>query len=203
MAHSAQTSPRLSIGMPVYNAERYLAEALDGFLAQTFQDFEIIVSDNASSDRTAEICQSFAERDPRIRYFRNGSYLQTCVRILDDDPNVILAHSRTAFVDDHGQPFPVDPATGCYIDPRTGIAQTADSPMVADSPVAIVRFWQVLSGACWGTHMFGAMRRLFPAEIAQCWRSLRSLVVSGAPTRCFSRSASTRVRPAISAKRKC
>ena len=191
MAHSAQTSPRLSIGMPVYNAERYLAEALDGFLAQTFQDFEIIVSDNASSDRTAEICQSFAERDPRIRYFRNGRnlgaipnfnrvfelsraplfkwaahddlyhprYLHTCVRILDDDPNVILAHSRTAFVDDHGQPFPVDPATGCYIDPRTGIAQTADSPMVADSPVAIVRFWQVLTGACWGTHMFGAMRR--------------------------------------------
>ena len=86
-------------------------------------------------------------------------YLQTCVRILDDDPNVILAHSSTAFVDDHGQPFPVDPATGYYIDPRTGIAQTADSPMVADSPVAIVRFWQVLSGARWGTHMFGAMRR--------------------------------------------
>ena len=75
MAHSTQNSPRLSIGMPVYNAERYLAEALDGFLAQTFQDFEINVSDNASSDRTAEICRSFAERDPRIRYFRNGKNL--------------------------------------------------------------------------------------------------------------------------------
>ena len=71
MAHSTQHSPRLSIGMPVYNAERYLAEALDCFLAQTFQDFDIIVSDNASTDRTAEICRSFAERDPRIRYYRN------------------------------------------------------------------------------------------------------------------------------------
>lgn len=191
MAHSSRNSPLLSIGMPVYNAERYLAEALDGFLAQTFQDFEIIVSDNASSDRTAEICRSFADRDPRIRYFRNGRnlgaipnfnrvfdlsrsplfkwaahddlyhprYLQTCVRILDDDPDVILTHSRTAFVDERGRSFPVDPATGCYIDPRTGVAQTADSPAIADSPVAIARFWQVLSGARWGTHMFGVMRR--------------------------------------------
>lgn len=191
MAHSPQNSPRLSIGMPVYNAEPYLAEALDGFLAQTFQDFEIIISDNASSDRTAEICRSFVERDPRIRYVRNERnlgaipnfnrvfelsrsplfkwaahddlyhprYLQTCVRILDDDRDVILAHSKTAFVDDRGRPFPFDPATGCYIDPRTGVAQTADSPMVADSPAAIVRFWQVLSGARWGTHMFGVMRR--------------------------------------------
>ena len=191
MAHSTQNSPRLSIGMPVYNGERYLAEIFGCFLAQTFQDFEIIVSDNASTDHTAEICRSFAERDPRVRYYRNGKnlgaipnfnrafelsrsplfkwaahddlyhprYLQTCVRILDDDPDVILAHSKTAFVDDRGKPFPVDPATGCYIDPRTGVAQTADSPMVADSPVAILRFWQVLSGACWGTHMFGVMRR--------------------------------------------
>ena len=75
MAHDTQHSPRLSIGLPVYNGERYLAEAFDCFLAQTFQDFEIIVCDNASTDRTAEICRSFAQRDPRIRYYRNEKNL--------------------------------------------------------------------------------------------------------------------------------
>ena len=191
MAHSTQHSPRLSIGLPVYNGERYLAEAFDCFLAQTFQDFEIVVCDNASTDHTAEICRSYAERDPRIRYYRNEKnlgaipnfnkvfelsqsplfkwaahddlyhprYIETCIRILDEDPDVILAHSRTAFVDDRGESFPVDPATGNYVDPRTGVAQTADSPIIADSPVAILRFWQVLSRARWGTHMFGIMRR--------------------------------------------
>ena len=60
MALSPQHSPRLSIGLPVYNGERYLAEAFGCFLAQTFQDFEIVVCDNASTDHTAEICRTFA-----------------------------------------------------------------------------------------------------------------------------------------------
>jgi glycosyltransferase involved in cell wall biosynthesis len=64
-------TPRLSFGMPVYNGERFVAEALDSLLAQTFQDFEIVIADNASTDRTGEICRSYASRDPRIRYFRN------------------------------------------------------------------------------------------------------------------------------------
>jgi hypothetical protein len=86
-------------------------------------------------------------------------YLEACMRILDDHPDVILAHSKTAFVDDCGVSFPVDPATGKYVDPRTGVAQTPDSPTIADSPVAISRFWQILSRASWGTHMFGIIRR--------------------------------------------
>ena len=64
-------TPRLSIGLPVYNGERYLAQVLDDLLAQTFADFEIIVSDNASTDRTPEICASRIKRDPRVRYFKN------------------------------------------------------------------------------------------------------------------------------------
>jgi glycosyltransferase involved in cell wall biosynthesis/O-antigen/teichoic acid export membrane protein len=62
--------PRVTIGLPVYNGEEYLEQALDGLLAQTFTDFELIISDNASTDRTAEICQQYAGRDPRIRYVR-------------------------------------------------------------------------------------------------------------------------------------
>ena len=67
------TTPKLSIGLPVFNAERYLVQALDSILAQTFSDFEVIVSDNASTDRTQSICEAYQRKDPRIRYVRNES----------------------------------------------------------------------------------------------------------------------------------
>jgi glycosyltransferase involved in cell wall biosynthesis len=62
--------PPITIGMPVYNGERYLAEALECVLAQDFGDYEVLISDNASTDSTEEICRSYAARDPRIRYHR-------------------------------------------------------------------------------------------------------------------------------------
>lgn len=65
--------PKVSIGLPVYNGEPFLAEALDSILGQTFSDFELIISDNASQDRTREICLDYARRDSRIRYDRNTS----------------------------------------------------------------------------------------------------------------------------------
>jgi len=63
--------PRVSIGLPVYNGERFLGKALDSLLAQTYSDFELIVSDNASTDGTADICHRYAQQDRRIRYCRN------------------------------------------------------------------------------------------------------------------------------------
>ena len=63
--------PTVSIGLPVYNGERFLAEALDSLLGQTFTDFELIISDNASTDATEEICRAFARSDPRIEYRRS------------------------------------------------------------------------------------------------------------------------------------
>ena len=67
--------PRVSIGIPVYNGENYLTAAIDSFLNQTFQDFEIVISDNASTDRTAQICKAYAAKDPRVHYFRNEKNL--------------------------------------------------------------------------------------------------------------------------------
>ena len=61
----------LSVGLFVYNGERFLGETLDSILSQTFTDFELIISDNASTDRTGEIAGAYAKRDDRIRYYRS------------------------------------------------------------------------------------------------------------------------------------
>jgi glycosyltransferase involved in cell wall biosynthesis len=71
----SENKPRVSIGLPVRDGENYLAETLDSILAQTYSDFELIISDNASTDRTEEICRVYAARDERIRYFRNEENL--------------------------------------------------------------------------------------------------------------------------------
>jgi glycosyltransferase involved in cell wall biosynthesis len=63
-------NPRVSIGLPVYNGEKYLAQAIQSALGQTYTDFELIISDNASTDGTQAICEQFAARDQRIQYHR-------------------------------------------------------------------------------------------------------------------------------------
>jgi glycosyltransferase involved in cell wall biosynthesis len=63
--------PVVSIGLPVYNGARFLAASLDSLLAQTFVDFELVITDNASTDETEEICREYAAGDPRIRYIRH------------------------------------------------------------------------------------------------------------------------------------
>jgi len=125
---------RVSIGMPVFNGEKYLREALDSILAQTYRDFELIISDNASTDHTQQICLEYAAKDSRIRYYRNEKnlgadknfnrvfelssgeyfkwaayddvhapeYLQKCIAILDKDPSIVLCHSRSGRIDEHG-----------------------------------------------------------------------------------------------------
>jgi glycosyltransferase involved in cell wall biosynthesis len=60
--------PRLSIGLPVYNGGDYLAEAVDSSLGQTYSDFELIISDNASTDNTQDICKAYSARDGRIDF---------------------------------------------------------------------------------------------------------------------------------------
>jgi hypothetical protein len=60
--------PRVSIGLPVFNGERFLVEAVESILAQHERDLELIIADNASTDATAEICRDFVARDQRVRY---------------------------------------------------------------------------------------------------------------------------------------
>ena len=126
------TKPRLTIGMPVYNGENYLAQAIDSILNQTYTDFELVISDNASRDATPDIVLDVAAKDRRVRYVRNpqnmgASYnfnrtfalargeffrqaahddtlaptcLERCIEVLDRDPSVSLAYTRSVCIDE-------------------------------------------------------------------------------------------------------
>jgi glycosyltransferase involved in cell wall biosynthesis len=67
--------PKVTVGLPVLNGERFVAEAIESILAQTFEDLELVISDNASTDGTEEICRAYAEKDERVRYVRNRENL--------------------------------------------------------------------------------------------------------------------------------
>ncbi len=162
--------PRLSIGLPVYNGADYLAPSLDALLGQTFEDFEIVVSSNASTDDTDEIVRQYAARDPRIRLVRQPEnigaarnhdvvfrhsrgelfkwasaddlyardLLERCVAILDEEPDVVLAHSWTAAIDDQGE-----------------LIQAMEYPLATDSPHVAERLRSMLFG---GDDVPGAIR---------------------------------------------
>lgn len=190
-ARRPSTMPRLSIGIPVFNGQEFLPALLDSLLTQTYRDFEILICDNASNDRTRDICREYERDDTRIRYICNErnlgavanfnrvfelstaplfkwaahddlyhqDYLETCVRLLDDDPGVVLAHSGTAFIDERSELLPFEEETGSFVDPKTGRRYWADDPGIGDTGLAARRFWHVLTRAQWGSHMFGVVRR--------------------------------------------
>jgi glycosyltransferase involved in cell wall biosynthesis len=62
--------PRISVTLPVFNGERYIAQAIRSILDQRYRDLELIISDNASTDATEEICRAFEAQDRRVRYVR-------------------------------------------------------------------------------------------------------------------------------------
>ena len=163
--------PRLSIGLPVYNGEKYVAESIEALLGQAYEDFELIISDNASTDATAEICQGYRKLDSRVRYLRqernigaapNQGFLFTqargelfkwaaaddlysrdlvkrCVEVLDEHPDVVLAHCWTAAIDDAGN-----------------VTQSLPYPLKTDSPSVPERFRTMLFGT--GENDYGLLR---------------------------------------------
>jgi glycosyltransferase involved in cell wall biosynthesis len=152
-------SARLTIGLPVYNGAGYIGQSLDALLGQTFQDYEIIISDNASTDDTPDICRRYEREDSRIRFVRQArnigaapnhnfvvgqaradlfkwasaddlyarDLLERCIEILDERPEVVLAHSWTAAVDASG-----------------AVTQALAYHLATDSPRASERFRSML-----------------------------------------------------------
>jgi len=88
-SESAAEVPLVSVGVPVFNGEAFLEDAIRSTLAQTLDNLELILCDNASQDRTAEICGDYAARDPRVRYFRNPRNLGAAANY-----NLAYSHAR-------------------------------------------------------------------------------------------------------------
>lgn len=92
--------PKLSIGLPVYNGEPYLRETLDAILGQSFGDFELFVSDNASTDATEEIARGAASRDARVTYHRNATNLGAAANLTAVSRKASAPYFKWACADD-------------------------------------------------------------------------------------------------------
>jgi glycosyltransferase involved in cell wall biosynthesis len=181
---------KLAIGVPVYNGENYLPETLDNLLRQTFEDFEIIISDNCSSDCTEQICRDYAATDTRILYTRternigaspnfnrvfklarspyftwkahddrsHPTFLETCVDVLDSSPDVVLAHTASIAIDDHGHALPYDLKKNCYIYNPGGYEVPPDTVHIAEGSDPVARFTELLDETYFGMHIYGVIR---------------------------------------------
>src|SRR6478752_913724 len=105
--------PKLTIGVPVYNGATYLEAAVESILGQSFDDFELIISDNASTDDTEAIGRRLAARGPLFKWAAADDallpgYLARCVERLDAEPDVVLVYAKTAFIDGSGAPLDIE-----------------------------------------------------------------------------------------------
>jgi glycosyltransferase involved in cell wall biosynthesis len=119
----AASGGTVSMGMPLFNADRYLEEAIRSLLGQTFDDFELIISDNASTDRTETICRDYAATDPRIRYVRNSEN----VGFVRNQNRVIELASGEYFLLTHGD----DVRASEYLAATVRILEADDDVVIA------------------------------------------------------------------------
>jgi cellulose synthase/poly-beta-1,6-N-acetylglucosamine synthase-like glycosyltransferase len=173
--------PFVSIGLPVYNGERYLAACLESLTGQEYPSFEIIISDNASTDATPEICERFARADGRIRYVRHarngggawnhnhvvslaaGEYFKWCGA--DDHCHPWFLHACVAALE-------ADPAAVLAY-PQSVVIDAAGRPLErtrvrlpVDSPDVVTRFTSVMSALCLTQNLhYGVIRRSALARV--------------------------------------
>lgn len=167
-----RSRPRVSIGLPVHNGETYLHESLDSLLAQTYEDFELIISDNGSTDGTSDICRAYAAQDPRIRYFRQprniGSALNHNFVILQASGELF----KSAAHDDRYAPELLERCLDALdrlpdavlahswssvIDSTGAVQRLVDYPVASDAPRAPERFKSMLFDG-WGDDEGGVVR---------------------------------------------
>lgn len=165
--------PPVTIMVPAFNADKFLREAIESLLAQTYADFEMIISDNASEDGTEAICRRFAEQDPRIRYTRNPVNLGSNGNFLN-----LLALSRGQYLflaSDHDlwrpdllerymAEFEKRPECILAYSPATVISAAGDILRVnqPDTPKDVGKFstfYNVLSGAICSEAICGVIRK--------------------------------------------
>lgn len=162
----------MSIGLPVYNGERYLTESLESLLTQTYADFELIISDNGSTDGTSDMCRHYAMQDSRIRYFRQqrniGSALNHNFVILQATGQ----YFKSAAHDDRYAPDLLERCVdmldrlphvvlahswSSVIDSTGAVRGLVDYPVASDAPRAPDRFRSMLFDG-WGDDEGGVVR---------------------------------------------
>lgn len=168
------TEPKVSIGLPVYNAQRYLRETLDLLLAQTYSDFELIISNNASNDETQSICHEYAQKDARIQlhhqphnlgaalnfnfvfessvgeYFRWNAY--------DDPVAPKYLESTIAVLERYPDVIMSYPKT-ILLDDDGEVLEHHDDMFHLDLSSPSVRFSQFFNVSAWCHPVFGLIRR--------------------------------------------
>ena len=166
-------TPLLSVGLFVYNGARFLEEALHAILNQTFTDFELIISDNASADRTREIVEAYAKRDDRIRYYRSEKNMGAGWNARRVYELATGKYFKWAAVDDLLEPdllgrcveiFESDP--GCVVayartkevDENGTFIKNYVTPMRADLNDPVVRFRALLLPLHMCYQIYGVMR---------------------------------------------
>jgi glycosyltransferase involved in cell wall biosynthesis len=167
------TTPLVSVGLFVYNGERYLEEALHSILSQTFTDFELIISDNASTDRTGAIAETYARGDNRIRYHRSEKNMGAGWNARRVYELATGKYFKWAAVDDLVEPdllrrcvevLESDPvcvvayASTKEVDENGTFIKNYVTPMKADSADPVARFREMLLISSWCYQIFGVMR---------------------------------------------
>lgn len=164
--------PRLTVGLPVYNGANYLAASLEALLGQTYEDFELVISDNASSDSTADICHHYAGQDSRIRYFRQAQNIGCA-----PNHNFVISQAKgelfkTAAHDDLYAPELLERCVNALdehpevvlahswsavIDPSGAVSERLNYPVNTGSPYTPERFRSMLFDG-WGDDEGGVVR---------------------------------------------
>ncbi len=166
--------PILSIGLFVYNGAKFLPETLDSILGQTFRDFELIISDNASTDATQQICEQHAARDSRIRYHRNHANMGAGWNIRRVFSLATGKYFKWAACDDLYEPtflgrcvnaleqdstFVLAHSRTRVIDERGKFVEDYNWPMQMESSNPVTRFRDMLLNDHMCYQIFGVMRR--------------------------------------------
>lgn len=175
----SERTPRVSIGLPVYNGQEFLEETLDSLLSQTFADFELIICDNASTDATQEICETYARRDDRIRYYRNEQNLGAAKNYNKTFKLAAGEYFRWNSYDDTCAPQYLEKSVQeldrepevivCYsrtmlIDGKGDVLEYYSDDLNLRSPSPRERFRKLLLTPGWCNPIFGLMRSRFLAK---------------------------------------
>ncbi len=179
--NASDRTPRLTVGLPVYNGEKTLRAALDALLAQSFTDFELLIADNASTDGTQAIAESYVAADPRVRYIRHAlnrgvSYNHNCVIeqargelfkwASDDDLYAPDLLERCVSALDTRPEVVLAHAWTAFIDGEGNVTEKRDYPLTTDVPSPRTRFRSLLhtpgGDDIYGVIRMSVLRRIAP-----------------------------------------